>query len=121
MASLIISPPQPLKISIVGAGIAGLAAAIALRQNGHIWSQRHYAALIRLPASVIWHDNPALPLSSLMVVQRILSTLSVTSMDLLIRTLPARCRPLPVPEHFRHSWYLLSSFLSHVTVLLGYI
>ncbi|KAJ7692941.1 hypothetical protein B0H17DRAFT_513189 [Mycena rosella] len=28
--------PQPLSISVVGAGIAGLAAAIALRRNGHV-------------------------------------------------------------------------------------
>ncbi|KAJ7357973.1 FAD/NAD(P)-binding domain-containing protein [Mycena albidolilacea] len=28
--------PQPLKVSVVGAGIGGLAAAIALRRNGHL-------------------------------------------------------------------------------------
>ncbi|KAJ7494321.1 hypothetical protein B0H11DRAFT_2004152 [Mycena galericulata] len=41
---------HPLNIAIVGAGIGGLAAAIALRRNGHLVQVHKFHALILLPS-----------------------------------------------------------------------
>jgi NAD(P)-binding Rossmann-like domain len=49
--------PSPLKVIIVGAGIGGLSAAIALRQQGHDAQVSHRAAILCRFAQVLTQDQ----------------------------------------------------------------
>jgi salicylate hydroxylase len=53
MASSLNNSYQPLNISIVGAGIGGLTAAIALRKNGHNVQVCRFSS-IAAPPSLTW-------------------------------------------------------------------